>query len=176
MRRWVSWRATASRRRCCPKTSPSQYSCAASLLEHGATALADVTGFGLVGHLGEMLAASGAEAELDRASIPLYAEVGILARDGIASTLLPENLALAVLLRRQLDPWIRAVLFDPQTSGGFLAGIPADRAGSCVARLRSTGHAHAAIIGHVGRTGLSPADVGLDVTGTLGVEAVLQRQ
>src|SRR5215475_385658 len=149
---------------------------AAILLEYGATALTDVTGFGLVGHLGEMLAASGAEAELDLASIPLYAEVGILARDGIASTLLPENLALAVLLRRQLDPWIRAVLFDPQTSGGFLAGIPADRAGSCVARLRSTGHAHAAIIGHVGRTGLSPADVGLDVTGTLGVEAVLERQ
>src|SRR5262245_38398173 len=140
---------------------------ASILLEHGATAMTDVSGFGLMGHLGEMLAASGTEADLDLRDVPLYPGVIALARSGIASTLLPENLALAALLRREIDPWARAVLFDPQTSGGFLAGIPANRAGSCVAKLRMMGQAHAAIIGYVGKGGLSLAEVGVETAGVL---------
>src|SRR5262245_21169258 len=137
---------------------------ASILVEHGATAMTDVSGFGLMGHLGEMLAASGTEAELDLRGIPLYPGVRVLAHQGIASTLLPENLALAALLRRDVDSWVQAVLFDPQTSGGFLAGIPADRVQSCVAKLRSMGHLCASVIGYVGRVGLSPAEIGVGIT------------
>src|SRR5262249_58980493 len=60
---------------------------------HGATAMTDVSGFGLAGHLGEMLKASRAAAELDLAAIPLFAGARELAKAGIASTLVPENLA-----------------------------------------------------------------------------------
>jgi selenide, water dikinase len=116
---------------------------------HGATAMTDVTGFGLVGHLGEMLKASRAEAELDLAAIPLYPGARDLAAAGIVSTLLPENLAFGGIVRADLDEVARALLFDPQTAGGLLAGIPQSRAAECVAALRAAGYADAAVIGSV---------------------------
>ena len=52
-----------------------------------------------------------------RPAVPLYDGALELARAGIASTLLPENLALAALLHGEVDAAVRALLFDPQTSG-----------------------------------------------------------
>jgi selenide,water dikinase len=129
------------------------------LLARDATAMTDITGFGLIGHLGEMLLASGANATLDLASIPLYEGVFSLAREGVKSTLLAENLVLGHLLRGEVDAPTRAVLFDPQTSGGLLAGIPAHRAAECVAELQANGHVHAAIVGRVIATGLPASEV-----------------
>ena len=120
---------------------------------HGATAMTDVTGFGLAGHLGEMLKASRAKAELDLAAIPLYPEARDLAAAGIASTLLPENLAFDGIMRTELNGVARALLFDPQTAGGLLAGIPQSRAAGCIAALRAAGYADAAAIGSVDEAG-----------------------
>ena len=119
------------------------------LAARGATAMTDVTGFGLAGHLGEMLKASAAGAELDLAAIPLYPGAGELASAGIVSTLLIENLALAGIMHTAMSEEARALLFDPQTAGGLLAGIPADRAAECVAALRAAGYADAAAVGRV---------------------------
>jgi len=138
---------------------------AALLLKYRATAMTDVTGFGLVGHLGEMLAASGADAVLDLSSIPIYADVLARAREGLASTLLPENLALLGLLRGDVDDPTRAILFDPQTSGGLLAGIPANEAADCISELRSDGYPHATVVGHVKHVGAAGREVSLSVTG-----------
>ena len=137
------------------------------LIAHGATAMTDVTGFGLAGHLGEMLAASGADATLDLAAVPLYAGAQELARAGIASTLLPENLALAGLLRGEADTATRAILFDPQTSGGLLAGIPGKRAGTCVAKLRSAGYVVSAVIGRITGSERETRSIGIGITGAL---------
>ena len=134
---------------------------AAILLRHGASAMTDVTGFGLIGHLGEMLAVSGADAEVDLAATPLYDGALTLARNGTASTLLPENLALSHLLRSDIDVSAKALLFDPQTSGGLLAGIPAEKAASCVSALRAAGYAHAAAIGRIVRVGVASSEVGI---------------
>jgi len=120
---------------------------------HGATAMTDVTGFGLAGHLGEMLKASRAKAELDLAAIPLHPGALALAHAGIASTLLPENLATSDIVRGDLREVTRAVLFDPQTAGALLAGIPQDRVAACIAALRSAGYADAAAIGSVCEAG-----------------------
>ena len=133
-------------------------------LAHDVTAMTDITGFGLIGHLGEMLMASGARADLDLASIPLYKGVLTLAREGLMSTLLAENLALAHLLHGDFDRPTRAVLFDPQTSGGLLAGIPSDRASDCIAELRANGYRHASIIGRVVATGLPASEVAVTVS------------
>jgi len=119
------------------------------LAAHGATAMTDVSGFGLVGHLGEMLNASGATAELDLAAIPIYPQARELAAVGIGSTLLPENLALAGILRTDIGAETCALLFDPQTAGGLLAGIPHGRAVECIEALRAAGYADAAVIGQV---------------------------
>jgi selenide,water dikinase len=128
--------------------------------------MTDVSGFGLIGHLGEMLAASGTDAALDLATIPAYDGALALARAGIASTLLPENLSLARLLRGDIDAATRAILFDPQTSGGLLAGIPGKRAEACVAQLRGAGYASAAIIGGIAGSGLAPRSIGIAASGT----------
>jgi len=123
------------------------------LVAHGATAMTDVSGFGLAGHLGEMLKASRATAELDLAEIRYYPEVCNLAAAGIASTLLPENLAVESILHTGIGAETRALLFDPQTAGGLLAGIPPRHAVDCIAALRAAGYADAAVIGSVCEAG-----------------------
>jgi selenide,water dikinase len=99
--------------------------------------------------------------------VPTYLDVLARAQDGVASTLLPENLARLGLLRAEADAPTKAILFDPQTSGGLLAGVPGDTASACVAALRSAGYAHARIIGRVGRVGVGPAGAAITITGTL---------
>ncbi len=118
------------------------------LQDKGATGATDVTGFGLGGHLLEMLAESGLGAELEARSIPLFDTVLSLARSGIASSLLPENLALARSVASNLKAAELGVLFDPQTAGGLLAGIPDRNVDACLDELHAAGY-RAAYIGRV---------------------------
>jgi selenide,water dikinase len=118
---------------------------AACLAAHGATACSDVTGFGLLGHLLEMLRASGTDAVLEPASVPALPGALSTLAAGIRSTLHPGNAAFAMVSDRPEQQ----LLLDPQTAGGLLAGVPADRAEACVAALRDAGYAHAALIGSV---------------------------
>jgi selenide,water dikinase len=124
---------------------------AASLLANRATACTDITGFGLLGHLLEMLRASDVDAVLDPEAIPaLDGAVSLLGR-GITSSLHADNIAALAALDTgrpdAADP-IAALLIDPQTAGGLLAGVPGDRAARCVAELRGLGY-RAAVIGFV---------------------------
>jgi selenide,water dikinase len=117
------------------------------LQEFGATACTDVTGFGLAGHLLEMLNASSVAAALWRDRIPALPGALELAMHGVQSTLAPEN--------RRLLPAIgtdarAALAIDPQTSGGLLAGITWERAEECVAALRAR-DIEATIVGVVER-------------------------
>lgn len=128
------------------------------LLAHGATACTDVTGFGLAGHLGEILRASGVDAELDLDAIPVLAGVRDLSAAGIASTLAPDNADAAQPFTPPSGHPVRPLLFDPQTAGGLVAGVPAAQAEACVAALRAGGDAAAAIIGRVAaQEGAAPA-------------------
>jgi selenide,water dikinase len=129
------------------------------LRQHGATAMTDVTGFGLAGHLREMLAASTRGARVVLADLPLLAGASETAAAGIVSSLQPQNRYveehLVVAPERVADPAYQ-LLFDPQTAGGLLAGIPAARASDAVAALRAAGYAAATVIGEVrdGETGI----------------------
>ncbi len=124
---------------------------AACLLEYRATACTDVTGFGLLGHLLEMLRASRMDAVLDPKTIPaLDGALSLLGR-GITSSLHADNVAALVAVDRDgldSDDPMAALLIDPQTAGGLLAGVPAERAIACLARLCDLGY-HAALIGRV---------------------------
>lgn len=122
---------------------------ASRFLARSAHAMTDVTGFGLAGHLSEMLAASdAATAELDLARIPLYGGAEALAMLGQASSLAPANrAALADRIIAPASP--RAdLLFDPQTCGGLLAAVPADQADAVLAALHAAGES-AVIIGRI---------------------------
>lgn len=139
----------------------SQGPAAACLLAHGATACTDVTGFGLLGHLLEMIEASrapgppgegpaGVHIELDLAAMPVLDGAEELAARGVVSSLHPRNLHfrryLQDLAAASKDPRY-PLLFDPQTAGGLLAAIPAAQAPACVQALRQRGYAQAALIG-----------------------------
>ncbi|MEX2449307.1 MAG: selenide, water dikinase SelD, partial [Rhodospirillales bacterium] len=122
------------------------------LLEHGASACTDVTGFGLLGHLVEMTKASGTDAVIDLARVPLMEGAEETVQAGIFSSLQPQNVRLRRAIKNGSDfpddPHV-ALLFDPQTAGGLLAGVPEDRAAACVAALNKLGYASAAVIGTV---------------------------
>ncbi|MDP3195955.1 selenide, water dikinase SelD [Tabrizicola sp.] len=121
---------------------------AAAILGPVARAMTDVTGFGLSGHLLELLGASGAAARLRLDDVPLMAGAAELARAGLGSSLQPSNLA-AVSWRMEAPQDARVgLLTDPQTCGGLLASVPAARAGAVLAALRAAGH-EAAVIGEV---------------------------
>ena len=116
---------------------------ATCLIEHGATAGTDVTGFGLIGHLAEMARASGMDIRIDPASIPALDGAGEMLAVGVRSTLHPGNAEIG----RLVDGQVPDLLFDPQTAGGLLAGVPADKANACLAALRALGYAEATVIG-----------------------------
>lgn len=117
--------------------------------DHGVTAGTDVTGFGLAGHLLEMLDASNTAAELDLGAIPVLPGALELSQSGVESTLRPGNEASAASQLGDSASAVRALLFDPQTAGGLLFGVPADRAEACIAALREGAAPDAAIIGTV---------------------------
>ena len=112
------------------------------LQQHGLTALTDVTGFGLAGHMLEMLKSSNVSAEIRLNDIPLYPGVEELISDGIESTLAPANRdaerEINIRDEGRTTPHY-ATLFDPQTCGGLLAGVSADQATAAIAALQAEG-------------------------------------
>ena len=122
------------------------------LQAHGATACTDLTGFGLLGHLVEMTRPSGVDIELELAALPLLEGALETSAAGILSSLQPANVRLRRALRNQAEAVSHPnypLIFDPQTAGGLLATVPADRAEACIAELRGLGYSKTAAIGRV---------------------------
>jgi selenide, water dikinase len=142
---------------------------AACLLAYRVTACTDVTGFGLLGHLLEMLRAADMDAVLDPEAIPaLDGAVALIAR-GITSSLHADNVAaLAALAEAAQTHPLAPLLIDPQTAGGLLAGVPAERAQDCLDELRRLGY-RAALIGRVERSAGPQPRIGFE-TGAAAVE------
>ncbi len=117
----------------------------------GVCALTDVSGFGLAGHLDGLLRASGVSARLDAEALPAFdGALALLAR-GVCSTFHAQNAAAvaAALAAPAPASGPAALLFDPQTAGGLLLALPAERTAGALAALRAAGEGHAAVIGTV---------------------------
>ena len=115
-------------------------------------ALTDVTGFGLIGHLLEICRASDASATIDFARVPLHPGVADLAREGFVTGASARNwagCADSVTLARPDDAVERALLTDPQTSGGLLVACAPDAVDAVLAVFRAEGFADAATIGSI---------------------------
>jgi selenide,water dikinase len=138
------------------------------LRRHGVHAATDLTGFGLIGHLVEMVRASDVDVTLAVERVPLLEGARETVALGIFSSLQPQNVRLRRAIRN-LDVAARhplyPLLFDPQTAGGLLAAVPAGAAEACVAALRAEGYADAAIIGFVSERSAALEPVTLDLTG-----------
>ncbi len=138
--------------------SQSQAPLVELLAAHGCHACTDVTGFGLLGHLGEMLAGGAAvRVELDAAAVPALAGSRELLGRGYASSLTPANAAALALLEGPIhlagamasESWRRQLLIDPQTCGPLLAALPAEASKGALAALQAAGFAEAAVIARV---------------------------
>lgn len=127
----------------------SNQTAAQTLQRHGATACTDITGFGLVGHLAEMLNASDQSVELNVSALPVLPGAIDTLAQGITSSLQPQNRQAAQWVQGSCDPVWFELLFDPQTAGGLLATLPVAQAPACVQTLQAQGYAQAAIVGHV---------------------------
>ncbi len=114
--------------------------------QFGARAVTDITGFGLAGHLLEMLDASRVSARL-LATVPVLSGFAAAASHGILSTLQPDNAKLACRVQCSAAP--PAWLFDPQTSGGLLGAVRPEVASAVLEELHRRGQPRAAAIGHV---------------------------
>ena len=127
------------------------------LARHGCRACTDVTGFGLLGHLGEMLAASPDAYRVTLKAVAIPALPGALAllEQGWASSLAPSNASALVLsgervqLQGPASAAQQALLIDPQTCGPLLAAIPADQCDAALGALQQAGFLQAAVIGRV---------------------------
>jgi selenide,water dikinase len=113
--------------------------------------MTDITGFGLAGHLLEMLRASGLAAEIELAQLPLLPGAAELLSEGVESTLAPGNRDVENEIHTAVSPTAPAyqALFDPQTSGGLLIGIAPANAEKMLARLAEASDLPAVIVGRV---------------------------
>lgn len=132
-----------------------QSQAAASGILMNAHAMTDVTGFGLLGHLSGICEASGTGAQLDLEKIPMMDGAEMLAGSGVHSTLFRDNLAGSGPVTGPMGPRTD-LLYDPQTAGGLLAAVAAERAETLVQKLRDAGYEQTAVIGYVtDKTGIT---------------------
>jgi len=116
---------------------------------HAAT---DVTGYGIAGHGFEMARASGVTLEMAIDSLPVMDEALAMYKKGMTTGVNKHNRELVsgnMIMDCPLPEWHREIVFDPQTSGGLLASVPAEQAGSLVDALHQAGVAASCVIGRV---------------------------
>lgn len=91
-------------------------------LAHGVRCATDITGFGLAGHLFNIARASNVTIEIDSASLPLLPGIQRLAEEGNTTGGAIKNeefIGAAITFANSVPNWLRAVILDPQTSGGL---------------------------------------------------------
>ena len=121
-------------------------------LSHDARACTDITGFGLAGHAMEVSRGSNVSLRLDSGSIPFWDESLTMVAEGVTTAATATNRELTGDLVRfapGIDKKKQELFFDPQTSGGLLIALPADRAEALVAALAARDVGSAAVVGAV---------------------------
>jgi selenide,water dikinase len=149
---------------------------AEAMLEHGVHAATDVTGFGLMGHLAALAAASHVDVEIVWDELPLLP--GVLAC--LAEGILPggaernrESSADALVAGPGVTPAMLDVCFDPQTSGGLLVAMNEADAERFVAALHAEGMSAACLVGRV--SGAGTGRVHVCTTGRRRLESVVEK-
>lgn len=143
---------------------------AEAALAVNAHAATDITGFGLVGHALKMALGSAVGLVIDAAALPLLGGAAALARQGVTTGSTKPNRAAGaghVRFAGGESPELDQIVHDPQTSGGLLVAVAAERVGELLARLGEGGVTGAAIIGHAIALAGAANDVAIEVRGQL---------
>ena len=119
---------------------------------HNVSAATDVTGFGLAGHLLEMLRASNVSAQIDMQALPVLEGAVDAMNAGMFSSMQGVNVQAAASIdtaNAKPNTTDVQILFDPQTAGGLLAAVPSGNAAACLDALQIAGYLNARIVGRV---------------------------
>ncbi len=126
------------------------------MVEAGVTCATDVTGYGLAGHLREIITASGVSARLDMDVVPVLAGIADLVESGVYPGGSLRNLeSVRSSLRTSRSSTEQKILADAQTSGGLLMGVSPRRSGRLIGKLRQVAPA-ATVIGEFTPAGGEP--------------------
>jgi len=128
--------------RVCHSMASLNAAAAAAARKIGVSACTDITGFGLLGHAYEMAAASGVDITFFLSAIPFFPGARDLARQGLVPAGTYRNreyLAGKVELPPGVEDEVSDLLFDPQTSGGLLFAVSADRSPLLLTELKRRG-------------------------------------
>ncbi len=127
--------------------------CAADVMSaFDVSACTDITGFGLIGHLAEMVVDSGCGMTIEADSLPIipeareYAAIGLIPAGAYKNREFRHHMAT---FSSRVDRIVQDICFDPQTSGGLLICVSNTQAERLLQRLMDSGARHAAIIGGV---------------------------
>jgi selenide, water dikinase len=115
-------------------------------------ACTDITGFGFLGHLAEMVSGSGCSVKIKACSVPVYPEALEYAAMGLVPAGAYRNRDFRLFMvdfASSVDRGLQDVLFDPQTSGGLLICVAPDKADELLKVLKAKGIRDAAIVGEV---------------------------
>ncbi len=122
------------------------------LADFDISACTDVTGFGLLGHLAEMVNGSGCSARIDSGRVPVIPEAEGFAAMGLIPAGAYKNKEFReqmITIAETVPRALRDLLFDPQTSGGLLISVSGVQCANLVSALKDGGIADAALIGDV---------------------------
>jgi selenide,water dikinase len=122
------------------------------MMEAGVSACKDITGFGLLGHAGEMVEGTEIGFIINTSAVALFPETKEYYDLGMVAGGLGRNRDFRqhmVDIDKKVPKYLRDILFDPQTSGGLLISVPGARASGLLKKLHAAGIAEAAIIGEV---------------------------
>jgi selenide,water dikinase len=136
-----------------------------AMIEVGVNAATDVTGFGLLGHLSQMMKASGTTATVRWSDIPILPGALELARAGSVSggtARNMESLEGKVVLGEGVSEFEFMVLADAQTSGGMLISVPEERSDALVKSLVTNQTLYSELIGKVSGSSSTPGIVTIE--------------
>ncbi|MFC2165360.1 selenide, water dikinase SelD [Acidobacteriota bacterium] len=123
-----------------------------AMVEMGLTTATDVTGFGLLGHLAEIVVQSGVTAEIYTESIPVFDDVFLFIEKELISGAVERNREYASQYVAKEDgvsaAW-ETVLYDPQTSGGLLIAVSKDKSQTLISLLKEKDVDTVSIIGEI---------------------------
>jgi selenide,water dikinase len=139
------------------------------MIRYEAHACTDITGFGLAGHLVEMIRTSGMNAEIDMSALPVFSAV----KDCLENEILPG----AIERNQEYSmAWVEApdegelshvpILYDPQTSGGLLISLPSEKSPVFVKEMRDRGHSATTIMGRIRKIGKDRKEERIILTNT----------
>jgi selenide,water dikinase len=116
------------------------------------SACTDVTGFGLLGHLAEMVCGSGNSVTVDSGTVPVIPEAKDFANMGFVPAGAYNNRTFReemISFNPQVPRTLQDILFDPQTSGGLLISVQEKQAEKLLNALKENGIEEAALIGEI---------------------------